>query len=91
MVAPSMYRTGGSERAARDGDTSELAAVVDDEDDEGFVEGEDDARAAYLRRNTKGKERAGNDEDDRVPPQTVIARVLRELEDDFTHYKRYVL
>ncbi|KZW01501.1 hypothetical protein EXIGLDRAFT_829977 [Exidia glandulosa HHB12029] len=24
---------------------------------------------------------------DRLPPQTVLARVLRELEDDFTHYK----
>ena len=26
-----------------------------------------------------------------VPPQTVLARVLRELEDDFAHYKSYVL
>jgi hypothetical protein len=26
-----------------------------------------------------------------VPPQTVLARVLRELEDDFTHYKSYVI
>ncbi|KAL5482601.1 hypothetical protein ACEPAI_9195 [Sanghuangporus weigelae] len=25
--------------------------------------------------------------EDRLPPQTVLARVLRELEDDFTHYK----
>lgn len=25
-----------------------------------------------------------------LPPQTVLARVLRELEDDFTHYKAYV-
>jgi hypothetical protein len=25
-----------------------------------------------------------------LPPQTVVARVIRELEDDFTHYKRYV-
>jgi hypothetical protein len=25
---------------------------------------------------------------DRLPPQTVLARVLRELEDEFTHYKR---
>jgi hypothetical protein len=25
-----------------------------------------------------------------LPPQTVLARVLRELEDDFTHYKSYV-
>lgn len=28
--------------------------------------------------------------EDRLPPQTVLARVLRELEDDFTHYKRCV-
>jgi len=26
-----------------------------------------------------------------VPPQTILARVLRELEDDFTHYKSYVI
>jgi hypothetical protein len=25
-----------------------------------------------------------------IPPQTVLVRVLRELEDDFTHYKGYV-
>lgn len=25
-----------------------------------------------------------------LPPQTVLVRVLRELEDDFTHYKGYV-
>ena len=25
--------------------------------------------------------------EDRLPPQTVLVRVLRELEDDFTHYK----
>jgi hypothetical protein len=25
-----------------------------------------------------------------LPPQTVVARVIRELEDDFTHYKRFV-
>lgn len=28
--------------------------------------------------------------EDRTPPQTVLVRVLRELEDDFTHYKGYV-
>ena len=28
-------------------------------------------------------------EKDRLPPQTVLSRVLRELEDDFTHYKGY--
>jgi hypothetical protein len=28
---------------------------------------------------------------DRLPPQTVLTRVLRELEDDFGHYKAYIL
>ncbi|KAI0819182.1 hypothetical protein BC628DRAFT_1333636 [Trametes gibbosa] len=55
------------------------------DEDEGYAEGpeggqdvhvHDQARNAYARF-----------EDDRVPPQTVLARVLRELEDDFTHYK----
>jgi hypothetical protein len=32
-----------------------------------------------------------NSEQDRVPPQTVLARVLRELENDFAHYKRWVV
>ena len=32
----------------------------------------------------------GASSDPRLPPQTVLARVLRELEDDFTHYKRFV-
>ncbi|KAI0086584.1 hypothetical protein BDY19DRAFT_960654 [Irpex rosettiformis] len=63
------------------------AQYHDNEDDEGFAEGEDDVRAAGIRRNTKGKERVREAGDDQVPPQTVIARVLRELEDDFTHYK----
>jgi len=29
----------------------------------------------------------GDPRDGRLPPQTVLVRVLRELEDDFTHYK----
>lgn len=54
---------------------------VDDEDDEGFAEGpEDDAQP---QPSGKGKER----ESARVPQQTVLARVIRELEDDFAHYK----
>ena len=55
---------------------------AEDTDDEGFVEGPENARdrRAYATRATG----------DRVPPQTVLARVLRELEDDFTHYKRCV-
>jgi hypothetical protein len=32
----------------------------------------------------------GNTRDGHLPPQTVLVRVLRELEDDFTHYKGYV-
>ena len=55
-----------------------------DAEDEGFAE-------ESPRLGTKGKERERADEDDRLPPQTVLARVLRELEDDFTHYKGYVL
>ena len=34
-----------------------------------------------------GDAQHGSEETDRLPPQTVLARVLRELEDDFTHYK----
>ena len=32
----------------------------------------------------------GGSRDGHLPPQTVLVRVLRELEDDFTHYKGYV-
>ena len=32
----------------------------------------------------------GDSRDGHLPPQTVLVRVLRELEDDFTHYKGYV-
>lgn len=61
-------------------------------DDEGFAEGEEDARPTDARRFAKGKERERtNGYHEQTPPQTVVARVLRELEDDFTHYKRYTL
>ena len=76
------------------------AAAKDEEndEDEGFGEGSEEA-AADMDRN-KGKHRdyvhfskdpgrwrqAGRREG--LPPQTVVARVIRELEDDFTHYKR---
>ena len=58
-----------------------------EDEDEGFAEGDDDVRE-HERRAYAAK--AARDREDRVPPQTVLARVLRELEDDFTHYKRYV-
>jgi hypothetical protein len=32
----------------------------------------------------------GDSRDGHLPPQTVLVRVLRELEDDFTHFKGYV-
>ena len=81
------------------------AAEEDDEDeDEGFGEGSDEVAADMdrMRDSNKGKQRdyvtfskdpgrwrqAGRREG--LPPQTVVARVIRELEDDFTHYKRYV-
>ncbi|KAH9912695.1 uncharacterized protein BXZ73DRAFT_56039 [Epithele typhae] len=61
-------------------DHAERRADEDEDEDEGFVEGDDDRqreRKAYTAKTAR----------DRVPPQTVLARVLRELEDDFTHYK----
>ncbi|KAI0775518.1 hypothetical protein BD413DRAFT_470828 [Trametes elegans] len=56
----------------------------DVEEDEGYAEGPDDT---HERRDTQAKGARDRAQDDRVPPQTVLARVLRELEDDFTHYK----
>ncbi len=59
---------------------------AEETEDEGFVEGPDDARDRRAYAAKAARDREG----DRVPPQTVLARVLRELEDDFTHYKRCV-
>jgi len=47
-------------------------------DDEGFAEGLEEEIMAQER---KWQER------ERDPPQTVLMRVVRELEDDFTHFK----
>ncbi|OCH92589.1 hypothetical protein OBBRIDRAFT_886090 [Obba rivulosa] len=63
---------------------------VEDED-EGFAEDGEERREG-RRYAEKGKQRerdsrAAQEAGERVPPQTVLARVLRELEDDFTHYK----
>lgn len=69
--------------------------VNDEQDDEGYAEGpEDDDRPAYVGNGAKGKDperiarQKGNGH--KLPPQTVLARVVRELEDDFAHYKRFV-
>ena len=58
-----------------------------EDEDEGFAEGEDDVRERLAYAAKAARDRNGGD---RLPPQTVLARILRELEDDFTHYKRYV-
>ena len=60
---------------------SQIPGVGFDGDDEGFAEG---LEGEILARERKWQER------DRDPPQTVLMRVVRELEDDFTHYKGYV-
>lgn len=67
-------------RLARDVDPR-IPGIGVDGDDEGFVEGLEEEIAARERR---------LQERDRDPPQTVLMRVVRELEDDFTHYKGYV-
>ena len=70
--------------------------------DEGFADGSsEDGPALHGERKDKGKERAVGFEEVRemaktagesgLPPQTVVTRVIRELEDDFTHYKRLVI
>ena len=86
--------------------TRNAAAEEEEDEDEGFGEGSDDVVAdmdRVAKDNNKGKKRdyvyfskdpgrwrqAGRKEG--LPPQTVVARVIRELEDDFTHYKRYVI
>lgn len=63
----------------------ERARHAEDED-EGYAEGPEDV---HERRNQQARGTTSREQDERVPPQTVLARVLRELEDDFTHYKRY--
>ncbi|KAI0350352.1 hypothetical protein OH77DRAFT_1489227 [Trametes cingulata] len=57
---------------------------VDEDEDEGYAEGPEDI---HDRRERLARAERDRGQDERVPPQTVLARVLRELEDDFTHYK----
>ncbi|RPD54654.1 hypothetical protein L226DRAFT_90071 [Lentinus tigrinus ALCF2SS1-7] len=63
---------------------SRMHQYHDEESEECFAE-EPDVRERE-RRGYPAKS-ARDRMDDRVPPQTVLARVLRELEDDFAHYK----
>ncbi|KAL1748367.1 hypothetical protein HDZ31DRAFT_60351 [Schizophyllum fasciatum] len=58
-------------------------------DDEGFAEASEDEAASPAgddrQRQAFDWAKEGNKKG--LPPQTVLARVIRELEDDFTHYK----
>ena len=69
-------------------------ADVNDED-EGFGEGsviEDGEDRKTFRGCAVNLDFLNGDaQNDHLPPQTVLVRVLRELEDDFTHYKGWVL
>lgn len=97
------HRTGNSPSWSypRQSDHARNAEQEDQDEDEGFVEGSEEAAdVERALRDGKGKQRnyvmfsknpdhwrqAGRKEG--LPPQTVVARVIRELEDDFTHYKR---
>ncbi|KAF5369106.1 hypothetical protein D9615_010432 [Tricholomella constricta] len=87
----------------RDAQKEESSAEEDDEDDdEGFAEGsEQQPEHDHVRENRTGRRRDGERvtfskepgpwraqaQRQGLPPQTVVARVIRELEDDFTHYK----
>lgn len=72
---------------------------AEDDEDEGFAEDPDAPRS--TRDKGKHREHVTFSQDPRqwrrdggregLPPQTVLARVLRELEDDFTHYKGFVI
>ncbi|KAJ7855882.1 hypothetical protein B0H14DRAFT_3448705 [Mycena olivaceomarginata] len=74
----------------------EAAGESEVDEDEGFVEGAAKEEAAARELKREGKRREPGDGDVNyeaaarkagLPPQTVVARVIRELEDDFTHYK----
>ena len=65
--------------------------VADAGEDEGFEEGSiaDGERGERAAINLDFLDKGSRS--DNLPPQTVLVRVLRELEDDFTHYKGYDL
>jgi hypothetical protein len=98
---PSRFRGAGAENT--DDETDNEAEETDEDEDEGFVEGSDqpDHQTAGVKKlNGKQREHVGFSREpgpwrqqaqrEGLPPQTVVARVIRELEDDFTHYKRLV-
>ncbi|KAF9447291.1 hypothetical protein P691DRAFT_802613 [Macrolepiota fuliginosa MF-IS2] len=66
-----------------------------DGDDEGFAEGSEELEQPQAPGRDKGKRRELENinevrsvaQQEGLPPQTIVARIIRELEDDFTHYK----
>ncbi|KAK7048224.1 AAA family ATPase [Favolaschia claudopus] len=73
-------------------------AADSEEEDEGFAEGDEDVIARNRKREGKKREPADRERGREInyeavarkaglPPQTIVAHVIRELEDDFTHYK----
>ncbi len=83
-----------------EGDFANRAEIGQEEEDEGFAEGSEemDQDAVRPRSGSGAGSRvppsraafAGYGTSNGVPPQTVLMKVIRELEDDFTHYKRFV-
>ncbi|KAF7291611.1 AAA family ATPase [Mycena chlorophos] len=86
-------RTSGSwlaERERRDRDRRHAIAAVESDEDEGFAEDDEDVEWMQEKRNGKQREPTGGYFGARnagLPAQTVVARVIRGLEDDFVHYK----
>ncbi|KAJ3784799.1 hypothetical protein GGU10DRAFT_19536 [Lentinula aff. detonsa] len=70
----------------------------EEDEDEGFAEGSEEVDQGYARTRSvreikmEGKQRDlgprdSHEQRKHLPQQTVLTRVIRELEDDFTHYK----
>ncbi|KAG6836257.1 hypothetical protein H0H93_009733 [Arthromyces matolae] len=88
---PTRFRKTRDEK--EDKELAEEYAEHEETEDEGFADEEDKvAVAGGSRAQQNGEQdywrlRAHREG---LPPQTVVARVIRELEDDFTHYKGFV-
>ncbi|KAG6853291.1 hypothetical protein C0991_005463 [Blastosporella zonata] len=85
---PTRFR--GVRKEEEDESADEEQGGAEDED-EGFADEEEGQGRAAIR---EAKLPQGNQnywrlraQNEGLPPQTVVARVIRELEDDFTHYK----
>ncbi|EAU85851.2 hypothetical protein CC1G_05068 [Coprinopsis cinerea okayama7 len=84
---PNQRRGGWARGGAQDGE--HVDEDEEDEDDEGFAEGSDDAHGGRARAGVSTDPNAYRNAGRKagLPPQTVVMRVVRDLEDDFTHYK----